>query len=330
MSAVTVARDADTMCKASALFRAMGCRVEIHLVHDPAPQAMAAVAAALLDAETFFETCETALSRFRPTSDLSLLNRAAGSGPMLVSPLLGAAMVDALAAARATDGMFDPTLGTVMAVLGYDRPFPLVAADDAGVPLLVPVHREGAWREIVVDAAGGTIALPVGVALDLGGIGKGWTVDRLVAQLETVPGVYGGLINAGGDLRVWGDAPESASAWAVGVEDPREFDRDCAVLAVRDGAVATSSTAYRRWRRGDRWLHHLLDPRTGQPAATDAAAVTVVGPSAMWAEVHAKVALLHGMETGRAYLDARDGYEGLLIAVDGGHEQTTGMGGYLR
>jgi thiamine biosynthesis lipoprotein len=114
------------------------------------------------------------------------------------------------------------------------------------------------------------------------------------------------------------------------VEDPRAFDRDCAVLRVTDGAVATSSTAYRRWRRGDRWLHHLLDPRIGQPAATDIAAVTVVGPFTMWAEVHAKVALLYGREKGSAYLEAQHGYEGLLVAMDGTHGRTIGMGGYLQ
>jgi len=114
------------------------------------------------------------------------------------------------------------------------------------------------------------------------------------------------------------------------VENPRDPDRDCAVLSVTDCAVATSSTAYRRWRRGDRWVHHLVDPRTGQPAATDLAAVTVAGPSAMWAEVHAKVALLLGMVDGRPYLDAQPGYEGLLIAMDGMTDGTIGIGGYLR
>ena len=228
--------------------------------------------------------------------------------------------------------MFDPTLGTVLAHLGYDRPFPFPGRSGtmAWSRSLLPAHHADAWREIVVDPAAGTVALPAGVALDFGGIGKGWAVDRMVAILRHAHGVRGGLVNAGGDLRVWGEAPDAATDWTVGVEDPRDCDRDCAVLGVTDGAVATSSTAYRRWRRGDRWVHHLLDPRTGQPAATDLAAVTVVGPSAMWAEVHAKVALLHGAADGRAYLDAQTGYEGLLIATDGTTDMTTGIGGYLR
>lgn len=330
MVATAVVPDAMTG-KATALFRAMGCQIELQLVHDATPQTTDAVMAALMDAELFFATSESALSRFLATSDLTLLNRSAGCGPVLVSPILGEVTQRALAAARATNGMFDPTLGTLLAHLGYDRPFPLVApfADDA-VPALVPPHRDSAWREIAVDPVACTVALPAGVALDFGGIGKGWTVDRVMGHLQATPGVRGGLVNAGGDLRVWGVAPEGEPMWAVGVEDPREFDRDCAVLASADRAVATSSTAYRRWRRGDRWVHHLLDPRTGQPAATDLAAVTVVGPSAAWAEVHAKVALLSGIVEGRAYLGARDDYEGLLIATDGTQHCTGGMEGYRR
>jgi thiamine biosynthesis lipoprotein len=311
-------------------FRAMGTQVAVQLVHDAAAAAEGAIGQALDAVEARFSADEAELSRFRTTSGLTRLSEAAGKGPQPVSALLLTVAQAALDAAAATDGMFDPTLGTVLAVLGYDRPFPLVAAyaEDA-VPVLMPHHRIGAWRDVRVDPAAGTIALPGGVALDFGGIGKGWTVDELADALRHVPGVRGGLINAGGDLRVWGMAPAGAAVWGVGVEDPAERERDCAVLGVNDVAVATSSTAYRRWRRGDRWVHHLLDPRTGQPATTDAVAVTVIGPSAMWAEVHAKVALLQGMAEGRIYLEAQQGYTGLLIGVDGTHGYAHGMEGYL-
>jgi thiamine biosynthesis lipoprotein len=331
MIRTTFAHDAITTGKATRVFRAMGCQVEVQLIHDADSVVDHAVGLALAAAEARFRMYEQELSRFIATSDLSLLNRAAGCGPMLVSPTLGEVTQHALAAAQATDGMFDPTLGTVLAHLGYDRPFPFPAiGNDGAIPVLLPVHHADAWRAIVVDPAAGTIALPAGVALDFGGIGKGWAVDRMVAILRHAHGVHGGLVNAGGDVRVWGTAPDAAPDWTVGVEDPRDTDRDCAVLGVSDNAVTTSSTSYRRWRRGDRWVHHLLDPRTGQSAETDLAAVTVVGPSAMWAEIHAKVALLHGAAGGWAYLDAQPGYEGLLIAADGTTGMTMGIGGYLR
>jgi thiamine biosynthesis lipoprotein len=331
MIRTTFAHDATMTGKATRVFRAMGCQVEVQLLHDADSVVDHAVGLALSAAEMRFRLCEEELSRFIATSDLTLLNQAAGRGPVLVSPILGEVTQHALAAAQATGGMFDPTLGTILAHLGYDRPFPFPAIGNGGaLPVVLPSHHTDAWREIVVDPAAGTVALPAGMALDFGGIGKGWAVDRMVAILHHAHGVRGGLVNAGGDLRTWGEAPDAAAAWTVGVEDPQENARDRAVVGVSDGAVATSSTAYRRWRRGDRWVHHLLDPRTGQPAATDLAAVTVVGPSAMWAEIHAKVALLHGAAGGRAYLDAQPGYEGLLIAADGTMDTTTGIGGYLR
>jgi len=331
MVATTVTSDATMIGTSTTRFRAMGCQIEVQLVHDMAPQTTTAATTALAEAETCFTAYESILSRFLPTSDLTLLNRAAGCGPVHVSPTLGEVAARALAAARATDGLFDPTLGTVLAHLGYDRPFPFLAIEEGGaIPVVTPQHRPNAWREVVIDPSAGTVALPHGVTLDFGGIGKGWTVDQVAARLQEVPGVRGGLINAGGDLRVWGSAPEGERVWLVGVEDPRDLNRDCAVIGVTDCAVATSSIAYRRWRRGDRWVHHLLDPRTGQPAATDLAAVTVIGPSAAWGEIHAKVALLSGVVDGIAYIGAQDGYEGLLIATDGTRHGTVGMGAYGR
>jgi thiamine biosynthesis lipoprotein len=328
MSATIAMATPASFTTTSRRFGAMGTQVEVQLVHDAAAAAAGAIRQTLDAVEAGVSAYEAELSRFRTTSELTRLSAAAGKGPQPVSALLLTVAQAALDAAATTDGMFDPTLGTVLAVLGYDRPFPFVPADNA-VPVLLPHHRADTWRDVRVDLAMETIALPEGVTLDFGGIGKGWTVDELADTLRRVPGVHGGLVNAGGDLRVWGAAPAGDPAWYVGVEDPAARERDCAVLGVTDAAVATSSTAYRRWRRGDRWVHHLLDPRTGQPAATDVAAVTVVGPSAMWAEVHAKVALLHGMAEGRIYLEAQQGYAGLLIGVDGTHGYAHGMEGYL-
>lgn len=294
-------------------FPAMGCQVEVHLVHDREPDP-GDVRACLHEAERLFRGDEARLSRFLPTSELSALNRTAGTGPVRVSRPLLDVTAASLRAAAATDGLFDPTLGTMLARLGYDRPFPFPAADGA-IPVHLPPHRHGAWRQIAVDVAAHTIALPEAVALDFGGIGKGWAVDRAVALLRRRPGIRGGLVDAGGDLRAWGTAPDGEDRWVIGVEDPGDPAHNRALLRIRDQAVATSSIMYRRWRQGDRWVHHLLDPRTGRPALTDLAAVTVIGPSALWAEVHAKVALLLGADDGRAYLARQTGYAGLGMAL---------------
>ncbi|MDQ2784118.1 MAG: FAD:protein FMN transferase [Chloroflexota bacterium] len=310
-------------------FFAMGCRVEVQIVHDAQADVAAVVEEAIAAIVSLFALYEAELSRFLPQSGLSRLNRAAGTGAVHVTPLLCAITADALIAAAATDGLFDPTLGTVLAHLGYDRPFPFpTLRDDGAIPALLPQHRPDGWREIIVDQRAETMTLPTGIALDFGGIGKGWTVDRAAEHLREIPGVHGGLVNAGGDLRVWGAAPDEDPAWTVGVEAPDDRARDCAILAVNDRAVATSSTAYRRWRRGERWIHHVLDPRTGQPATTNLVSVTVIGPSAAWAEIHAKVALISGIEAGIAYLTRQCGYTGLCITTDGTQRGTAGMKAY--
>ena len=139
MIRTTFAHDATMTGKATRVFRAMGCQVEVQLLHDADSVVDHAVGLALAAAEMRFRLYEEELSRFIATSGLTLLNRAAGCGPVSVSPTLGEVTQHALAAAHATGGMFDPTLGTALAHLGYDRPFPFPAiGNDGAVPVLLP------------------------------------------------------------------------------------------------------------------------------------------------------------------------------------------------
>ena len=131
--------------------------------------------------QDLFEAWGEALSRFRPGSDLSRLNRSAGR-PARAAPLLLQVLEAALAAARATGGAFDPTLGRQMAAVGYDRPF---GPTLSGAPGHAGSSRPGGgWRRVALDRGRGTIALPTGVALDLGGIAKGMAVDAALALLR--------------------------------------------------------------------------------------------------------------------------------------------------
>jgi thiamine biosynthesis lipoprotein len=266
--------------------------------------------AALGKVEGLFAEVEATLSRFRPDSELSRLNRQAGA-PFRGSPYLLAAIDSALAAAWATDGVFDPTILNALVAAGYDRTFEDVPPQ-RGTPAHVPSGHRPAWRDVRLDAASSTIFLPKGVGLDLGGIGKGWTVDRAVEQLAKFPG-FG--IDAGGDLYCRGTRADG-QPWSVGIVDPCQPGRDLAVLAVREGAVATSTTR-RRWQRAGETLHHLIDPRTGRPAVTDVLSATVLADSVARAETLAKVALLLGSREGLRFLDRQADAAGLLVLDDG-------------
>jgi thiamine biosynthesis lipoprotein len=160
------------------------------------------------------------------------------------------------------------------------------------------------------------VRLPPGVALDLGGIGKGAAADEVSGELlaADVPGVVGVLVNLGGDLRARGVAP-APHGWVIAVDDSLGTGRT-GVLALAEGAIATSTRLRRAWTRGDRTLHHLIDPRTGAPAESGLASVTVVAGDAWRAEVLAKAAFVAGPENGRALV--RDAGATGLFVTDGG------------
>jgi FAD:protein FMN transferase len=242
-----------------------------------------------------FEAAEQALSRFRESSDLTTVNRAAGTGdPRRVDRRLAAALAAADRAGRVTGGRFDARVLEDLERLGY-----------AGAALPVGGPTRGAnggrradgaadrWLTIDPRADMLAIATPV----DLGGIGKGlalrWAWRRAV-RAGLVDRVGGGLLEAGGDLVAGGSAPQPGP-WIVGIEDPTGAGGPLATIAVETGAVATSSTLVHRWTGNDgRPVHHLIDPQTGEPSDADLLAVTVAGPDPAWAEVWSKSLFLCG------------------------------------
>jgi thiamine biosynthesis lipoprotein len=259
---------------------------------------------------------EARFSRFSPLSELSRLNAGAGR-PFRASPGLFRLVAQAVELAQRSGGLFDPTLLRPLEALGYDRSFELLRPSRSGRAEAAPA---GGWRDIVLDAATRSITLPPGCGVDLGGIGKGYAVDRLAALLGSPC-----LVNGGGDVYASGRPPD-AGRWLVGIADPFHPERDLAVLALQDGAVATSSTLRRAWSLGDRRLHHLVDPRTGEASRSDAVQVSVVAPTCLLADYHAKVALLQGAAGGIDYLNAEPDAEGLILRTDGVLLESAGFG----
>lgn len=268
-------------------FRAMGTEVEL-IVRGEAREA------ALDSAELEFHRLEALLSRFRPDSELSLLNR---DGVLAAGPDLRRVVELALAGREQTGGRFDPTVHDAMVRAGYDRTFDEVAPDGRALTL-APFAVGGA-----VDVGPDVIELGPGVRLDLGGIGKGYAAER-AADLLADAGAC--LVNAGGDIAVRG-AP-----WPVGLHT----GDGSLTLELSAGGVATSGRDRRRWRRGGRELHHLIDPRTGEPSESDLLYVTVVARNAVEAEVAAKSLFLAGAERAVAEADAA-GLPAVVVTADG-------------
>jgi len=199
-----------------------------------------------------------------------------------VSPPFSSLVGFALEQAERTGGLFDPCVLEAVIAAGYDRDFDDVLAG-ARVALHPPVAC-GRWRE--VEMREGAIRIPAGTGLDLGGIAKGWTVDR-AADAVIARDLPWTLVVAGGDLRFAGDAPSVD----VAIEDPTTSSDVVGTLRLATGALATSSTLRRAWGPAQ---HHVIDPRTGVPSRTSIVQATVWSPTCAEAEVRATWALLIG------------------------------------
>jgi thiamine biosynthesis lipoprotein len=282
-------------------FRVMGSPAHLMGLGGP-PDAPARAAAEVARLESCW-------SRFQADSELQVLN----GDPRLsveVSDDLALAVDRALTAWRLTDGRFDPTVHDALVAAGYDRDFRDLRDLTLDPPTGVPVPG---CADVHVDLDTGRVTRPPGVALDLGGIGKGLAAD-LVTDRLLGHGVRSVCVSLGGDVRVGGDTP--AGGWHIPVEDP--FDEDARMLTVvlDDGAIVTSATRFRRWQTSDGgWAHHLIDPATGRPAGAGVAAVVAIAAEAWWAEALAKAALVAGPEDGTELL-RRHGAEGWIVRDD--------------
>lgn len=274
-------------------FRAMGTRIRCI-----APAGHPAFDAAVANVGAAFDDDERRFSRFRGDSELARVNASAGSSTV-VSPAFAELVGIALAAWERTAGRFDPTVLEAVVAAGYDRDFDeIVAGARMALHPGRPARRAG---DVRLD--GRRLRLPEGIGLDLGGLAKGWTVDR-AARAAVDTGLPWALIDAGGDLRLMGAAPPSGVE--IAVDDP-ESDDEAGRIVLRDGALATSSVNRRSWGPG---LHHLIDPATGAPSTGPVLQATVWAPTCTDAEISSKDALLEGepyLDRGPAVLVLRDG-----------------------
>ncbi|HVC86634.1 MAG TPA: FAD:protein FMN transferase [Gaiellaceae bacterium] len=289
-------------------FHAVGTTCAAAVTSAPGDSGRAKRALAAARAEV--AACESALSRFDVTSDLSRLN-AAGGEWLPVDRRLVEVLRLAVRARETTGGRFDPTVLPALIAAGYDRSFEQLA-------VRVP-RRANGWRagaEINVDAGAGRVRIESGAAVDLGGIGKGYAATRaLEAMADAWPGLPGGLVDLGGDIALAGETPERGP-WRIAIADARHPGTTAGILALRSGGVATSGRDVRRFGP-DASLHHLIDPATGAPAQPGPLAVTVVAPTATDAEAHATALAISTPEDAAAHVALHPSIAALYLPVDG-------------
>jgi FAD:protein FMN transferase len=283
---------------------------------------------------------DTQASRFRADSEISVLH-AAGGGRHLVSDGLAEAIRTALAAAAWTAGGCDPTVGSALVRIGYDRDFAAIEPNDAS--LSPDSDAAPGWQAIRLR--GNELTMPEGILLDLGATAKGLGADRAAAAAYASAGDGGVLVSLGGDIAVAGRSP--AGGWPVLIADEHRQVRAARNLAgpeangrpgepagtvdpaiaqqirLARGGLATSSSTCRRWVRAGRVMHHIIDPRTGMPATGPWRTVTVAAVSCAEANAAATAAIVAGADA-PAWL-ADHGLPARLITSDG---QITRTGGW--
>ncbi len=287
-------------------FRAMGSRCRI--VVDGGPVGVADRGREMVN------RLERAWTRFDAKSEVSATNANAGNF-QLVSADTYTLFDHAVVAQRETAGRFNPLMLEQLTAQGYSStwtagttppsPFGVLPATNEGISLLPEVNG---------------VCVPRGNAFDPGGIGKGLCAD-LVTDFFKSEGVTTSSVELGGDLRVQGQ-PWYGPQWRITVADPFNSDGEIGAFTPPDGAVATSSRLKKSWTVGTRTYHHLLDPRTGEPAVTDLVSVSCCAATAWWAEVAAKVVLISG-STDAVRLFDELGVHGLAV-TEAGHVVRSG------
>ena len=248
--------------RASAVRSMQAIGTAASVVVDDPDAADIALALLALDLDALDRAC----SRFRPDSELRRLERRGGRATR-VSPLL----FDVLESAA---GIVDPTVGSTLVELGYDRDFASLGTG-GDLPDLPPTPAPGWWR-IGLDRSERTVSVPEGVHVDVGSAGKAFAADRAAASIAETLGC-GVLVNLGGDVATAGSAPDDG--WGVGIAGrcttaPDDADE---VVALHSGGLATSGTTARIWSHAGRTVHHIVDPWTGEVAPTTWSLVTAFG-----------------------------------------------------
>ncbi len=262
---------------------------------------------AAIDAElaTVFREVDEVMNRYTESSELSHVNRTAAAHPVVVSSPLFQVLNSSIEMSRLSDGAFDMTFASVGYLYDYrEKRQPSQSVIDPAISLIN-------YRLVILDKDNQTIYFKKpGVRLDLGGVAKGYSVDKAVEVLIG-RGIKHARVSAGGDMRLLGS--KRGEEWVIGIKDPRQPESLAVRLPLSNVAVSTSGD-YERYfidDDGDR-VHHILSPSTGKPAA-ELQSVTVIGEEAIDTDALSTAVFVLGTQRGLALIDSLTGVDAILI-----------------
>lgn len=282
----------------------MGTRIAVEVWHEDRAMAEAAIDAVIAEMHRVDEL----MSHYKPDSELSRVNREAGAGPVRVAPELALLIARALEFSELTGGAFDISYASVGYLYEYrEHRRPTEAQIAAALPAVD-------WRSIEVDRQASTVRFRrPAMRIDLGGIAKGYAVDRSLAILRE-RGIAHATVTAGGDSGILGD--RRGRPWVVGIRHPDNPQRVIARIPLEDAAISTSGDYERYFEEDGVRYHHIINPRTGR-SATGVRSATVIGPTATLTDGLSTSLFVLGVERGLALVNAREDVDAVIVTDDG-------------
>jgi thiamine biosynthesis lipoprotein len=289
------------------VLKLMGNRFEISVVADDPAWAEEQIDTAVEE----IARIERLLTTYSEDSETSLVNRSAGLAPVAVSPETFSLIERSIRISRLTQGAFDISYGSVDKKLwNFDTTMTSLPDAETAKKMVRLID----YRNIALDRHSGTVFLKrAGMRIGFGGIGKGYAADR-ARELLRRRGVASGIINASGDLAVWGVQP-GGRPWTIGVVHPDASDQPFSYMQLSDMAVATSGNYEKFVTIGGKRYSHTIDPRTGLPVA-GIKSVTIIAPYAEIADAMATPVMIMGIRAGMHMIDQIKDVECILIDDD--------------
>jgi len=278
----------------------MGTRIVVELYHQDTAVAQSGVEAVLSE----MRRIDAAMSPFIDNSELSLVNREAGQHPVAISKELFELLQRSNRVSGLTHGAFDVTFASVGFLYDYRKGIRPNDQQRATATSLINYHQ------LQLDPAKQTVRFgQPGMRIDLGGIAKGYAVDRCITLLEQLD-IHNALVRAGGDSRVSGE--RWGRPWTIGIRDPRDREGVVAVIPLIDVAVSTSGDYERFFEQEGVRYHHIINPRTGD-SARELQSVTIIGPDATTTDALSTSVFVLGLQEGMALIDQLAGVDAILV-----------------
>lgn len=268
------------------------------------------------------------------SAEVAQMNKAAGEGQTLVSAKMAEWLGRCLQISEESGGAFDVSIGRLSRLWDIDTWAAAADPQDYELPEQQEITQALAttgWQRIRLEMGtdgSATVSIPEKMQLDLGAVGKGVALDEIRMTLEEYPEINGAVISVGGSILTYGNKPEGG-AWQVAVTNPLDPSDSVGILTLDGGYCVSTSGDYERYVEveGVRY-HHILDPRTGAPACSDVAGVTIVSKDGFLSDALSTACFVLGQEEGKKLLEKYDA-EGLFIDHEGNINMTEGMRQYF-